>query len=158
MLVCLQDDWIIWDSASKSNWCLLLFDIGYQGERWCNLSTYQRFWPETLWWREAEGIRLGGGWFFLGFYGISVNQTGPWHELHHFPGHFGYQITSHLVNLPVGCHQKTLILYLHRMICSPFAKSLSGIGYFRYRMIRLHYCLEALRILCCSVCQNKLLL
>lgn len=53
---------------------------------------------------------------------------------------------------------KTLIHYLYPMICSPFAKSLSGIVYFRYQMIRSRYCLEGLRILCCAVCQNKFLL
>lgn len=56
-------------------------------------------------WRHQVWRRLG---FFPGFYGISVNQTGPWHKLHQFSGHFGYQIASHLINLPVCCHQKLL--------------------------------------------------
>lgn len=72
-----------------------------------------------------------------------MNQTGPWHKLHQSPGHFGYRMTSHLINLPVGCHQKkTLIHYLHPIICGPFAKSLSGLVYLRYQVIRLRHCLE----------------
>lgn len=110
-------------SSTKSNWCLILFDIQYHGKRWCNLSTYQRFWPETLWWQEGKATSKEEDVFFsVGIYGISMNQTELRQKLHRFSRHFGYQITSLLINLPGGCHQKTLIHYLHPTVCSAVAK------------------------------------
>lgn len=86
MLICLQDDCIKLDSENPINVC--------RSKHWCNLLIYQRF--EALFfqahlWRRLDFIH---------------HKAKLGHKPHQFPRHFGYQITSHLINLPVSCHHK----------------------------------------------------
>lgn len=107
---------------------------------------------------EVEGTGLWRGWFLFCLYGISVNVTGLWHKLHRLLRSSSYQITWHLINLPFYCHQEILIHYRHPIICSLFAKCVSGILDFRYQMRccvkAWGYCVaQNVKInLCCPFC------